>query len=91
METNKRKILWADDEIDLLRPHHLFLGDKVFVMAPRPGRIEEAYELPFAEVGLDVDPRELKASSEFIEKREELLSMIWGMEEQIMGHEGEIS
>ncbi len=69
----------------------LFLGDKVFVMAPRPGRIEEAYELPFAEVGLDVDPRELKASSEFIEKREELLSMIWGMEEQIMGHEGEIS
>jgi len=38
-------------------------------------------------VGLSVDPRELKASPEFIEKREELLSMIWDMEEQIMGHE----
>ena len=65
----------------------LFLGDQLFVMAPRPGRIEKVYNLPFAEVGLDVDPRELKASPEFIEKREELLSMIWGMEEQIMGHE----
>ena len=66
----------------------LFLGDKLFVMAPRPGRIEKAYELPFAEVGLTTDPRKLKASAEFIEKREELLSMIWDMEEQIMGHEG---
>ena len=28
---------------------------------------------------------------QFIEKREELLSMIWGMEEQIMGHEGGMS
>ncbi len=69
----------------------LFLGDKLFVMAPRPGRIEKAYELPFAEVGLTTDPRKLKASAEFIEKREELLSMIWGMEEQIMGHEGGMS
>ena len=69
----------------------LFLGDRLFVMAPRPGRIEKAYELPFAEVGLTSDPRKLKASAEFIEKREELLSMIWGMEEQIMGHEGGMS
>ena len=69
----------------------LFLGDKLFVMAPRPGRIEKAYELPFADVGLTTDPRKLKASAEFIEKREELLSMIWGMEEQIMGHEGGMS
>ena len=69
----------------------LYLGDKLFVMAPRPGRIERIYELPFAEVGLHVDPRELKASPEFIEKREELLSLIWEMEEQIMGHEGAVS
>ncbi len=66
----------------------LFLGDRLFVMAPRPGRVEKEYELPFAEVGLSVNSRELKASPEFIEKREELLSMIWEMEEQIMGHEG---
>jgi|TARA_B100001971_G_scaffold204716_1_gene221199 taurine transport system ATP-binding protein len=69
----------------------LFLGDKLLVMAPRPGRIEQAHELPFAEVGLTSDPRKLKASAEFIEKREELLSMIWAMEEQIMGHEGSMS
>lgn len=65
----------------------LYLGDKLFVMAPRPGRIEYTYELPFAEKGLDVEPRELKASPEFIEKREEILSLIWEMEEEIMGHE----
>ncbi len=66
----------------------LFLGDKLFVMAPRPGRIEYTYELPFAEIGLDVEPRDLKASPEFIERREEILSLIWEMEEQIMGHDG---
>ena len=67
----------------------LYLGDKLFVMAPRPGRIEHVYELPFAEQGLEVEPRELKASPEFIAKREEILSLIWEMEEQIMGQEGE--
>ena len=66
----------------------LFLGDRLFVMAPRPGRIEREYELPFAKLGLTEDPRELKNSPEFIEKREEILSLIWEMEEQIMGHEG---
>ncbi len=66
----------------------LYLGDKLFVMAPRPGRVERTYELPFANIGLEVEPRELKASPEFIEKREEILSLIWEMEEQIMGHEG---
>ncbi len=66
----------------------LYLGDRLFVMAPRPGRIERDYELPFAETGLHVEPRELKASPEFIERREEILSLIWEMEEQIMGHEG---
>lgn len=63
----------------------LYLGDRLFVMAPRPGRIERDYELPFAEQGLHVDTREMKASPEFIEKREEVLSLIWEMEEEIMG------
>lgn len=67
----------------------LYLGDRLFVMAPRPGRVEREYELPFARQGLEVEPRELKASPDFIEKREEILSLIWEMEEQIMGHEGE--
>ena len=63
----------------------LYLGDRLFVMAPRPGRVERDYELPFAAQGLEVEPRELKASAPFIEKREEILSIIWEMEEEIMG------
>ena len=33
MEPN-RKVLWADDEIELLRPHHLFLNEKGFKVTP---------------------------------------------------------
>ena len=68
----------------------LFLGDRLFVMAPRPGRIEKQYELPFAKMGLTHNVRELKTSPEFIERREEILSLIWEMEEEIMGHQGEV-
>ncbi|MCP4757733.1 MAG: ABC transporter ATP-binding protein [Proteobacteria bacterium] len=64
----------------------LFLGERLFVMAPRPGRIVKEYRLPFADRGLTENPRDIKASSEFIGKREEILSMIWEMEEEIMGH-----
>ena len=63
----------------------LFLGEKLVVMAPRPGRIEKIYELPFARQGRTKSPRDIKASAEFVEKREEILSMIWEMEEEIMG------
>ena len=66
----------------------LYLGDQLFVMAPRPGRIERVYDLPFAQQALTADARELKASPEFIEAREEILSLIWEMEEQIMGTTG---
>jgi len=85
--------LWSETGKTIVLVTHsveeaLYLGDRMFVMAPRPGRIEKEYELPFAQIGLDVEPRELKASPEFVETREEVLSMIWEMEEQIMGHEG---
>ena len=63
----------------------LFLGERVFVMAPRPGRIEREYRLPFAKRGLSESLRDIKVTSEFTEKREEILSMIWEMEEEIMG------
>ncbi len=66
----------------------LYLGDQLFVMAPRPGRIERVYNLPFAEQALTADARELKTSPEFIQTREEILTMIWEMEEQIMGTAG---
>jgi CheY-like chemotaxis protein len=34
MDANKRKILWADDEIELLRPHHLFLSERGYEVTP---------------------------------------------------------
>ena len=66
----------------------LYLGDQLFVMAPRPGRIERTYSLPFAQEALTADARELKTSQQFIDTREEILTMIWEMEEQIMGTGG---
>ena len=62
----------------------LFLGERLVVMAPRPGRIHKEYELPFAEQGVEGDARAIKAQPAFIEAREEILSMIWEMEEEIM-------
>ena len=63
----------------------LLLGERLLVMAPRPGRIHKEYRLPFAERGVDQDLREVKKSEGFAETREEILSMIWEMEEEIMG------
>jgi taurine transport system ATP-binding protein len=63
----------------------LLLGERLFVMAPRPGRIHKEYRLPFASLGLKKDLREIKNNKEFISKREEILTMIWDMEEEIMG------
>lgn len=64
----------------------LYLGQRLIVMAPRPGRILEAFRLPFAEQSFSMAAREVKASPEFVRRREEILSMIWSMEEEIMGH-----
>ncbi len=63
----------------------LLLGERLLVMAPRPGRIHKEYNLPFADMGVDQDLRLVKKTAEFGEKREEILSMIWDMEEEIMG------
>ena len=63
----------------------LLLGERLYVMAPRPGRIHKEYNLPFAEMGLTQDLREIKKNKEFSSTREEILSMIWNMEEEIMG------
>ena len=63
----------------------LLLGERLLVMAPRPGRIHKEYRLPFAEMGVGQDLREVKKHPEFAERREEILGMIWDMEEEIMG------
>ena len=86
--------LWKDTGKTIILITHsveeaLFLGERLVVMAPRPGRIEKEYQLPFADRGLEENPRDIKASSDFTEYREEILSMIWNMEEEIMGRAGE--
>ncbi|CAA6821439.1 MAG: Taurine transport ATP-binding protein TauB [uncultured Thiotrichaceae bacterium] len=63
----------------------LLLGERLLVMAPRPGRIHKEYRLPFADMGVDADLREVKKHPDYSAKREEILSMIWDMEEEIMG------
>ena len=63
----------------------LLLGERLFVMAPRPGRIHKEYQLPFAEWGLGRSLRDIKLEKEFSAVREEILTMIWNMEEEIMG------
>ena len=64
----------------------LLLGERLFVMAPRPGRIHREYRLPFAEMGLTQSLRAIKQEDEFSKIREEILTMIWDMEEEIMGN-----
>jgi taurine transport system ATP-binding protein len=38
-------------------------------------------------MGLNGDLREIKNNEDFVIKREEILTMIWDMEEEIMGKE----
>lgn len=63
----------------------LLLGERLLVMAPRPGRIHKEYRLPFADMGVGADLREVKKHPDYNKTREEILSMIWEMEEEIMG------
>ena len=82
--------LWKDTGKTILLITHsveeaLFLGERLIVMAPRPGRIEREFRLPFPEQALSQPAREVKAGPDFVATREEVLSMIWNMEEEIMG------
>lgn len=63
----------------------LLLGERLIVMAPRPGRIHKEYNLPFAQQAINKDIREVKKQTDFSSTREQILSMIWEMEEEIMG------
>ena len=63
----------------------LLLGERLLVMAPRPGRIHKEYRLPFADLGVGQALREVKKHPDFGTTREEILGMIWDMEEEIMG------
>ena len=82
--------LWDETKKTIILITHsveeaLLLGARVLVMAPRPGRIHKEYRLPFAALGVGADLREIKQHDEFGPRREEILAMIWDMEEEIMG------
>ena len=60
----------------------LFMGTKLIVMSPRPGRITHRFDLPFSRRFLEGSPaRAVKASPEFIEIREKVLGIIFADEE----------
>ena len=69
----------------------LFLGSRLIVMSPRPGRITHTYELDFNRRFLETgDARAIKSSPDFIRMRETILGIIYGDEravrEQEMAH-----
>ena len=60
----------------------LFMGTKLIVMSPRPGRIAHRFDLPFSRQFLAGTPaRTVKASREFIDLREQVLEIIFSDEE----------
>jgi len=61
----------------------LFMGTKLIVMSPRPGRITHRFDLPFsARFMAGATAREVKASPDFIKLREEELTIIFADEEE---------
>lgn len=62
----------------------LFLGSRLIVMSPRPGRITHTYELDFNRRFLaEGNARAIKSSPDFIQMRETVLGIIYGDELQV--------
>jgi taurine transport system ATP-binding protein len=60
----------------------LFMGTKLIVMSPRPGRITHRFDLDFSRRFLaGQDARTVKSSPDFIKMRETVLKIIFGDEE----------
>lgn len=60
----------------------LFMGTKLIVMSPRPGRITHVFDLPFSrQFEAGTPARQVKAAPEFIELRERVLKIIFADEE----------
>jgi taurine transport system ATP-binding protein len=64
----------------------LFMGTRLVVMSPRPGRIIHTFDLNFSTQYLNgADARAVKASPEFIKMREKVLKIIFSDEETAGG------
>jgi len=64
----------------------LFMGTKLVVMSPRPGRITHTFDLDFGRRFLDGQgARSVKAAPDFIAMRELVLKIIFGDEEAVGG------
>jgi taurine transport system ATP-binding protein len=60
----------------------LFMGTRLIVMSPRPGRITHVFDLPFSrQFQAGAPARHVKASPEFIALREKVLNIIFADEE----------
>lgn len=79
--------IWADTHKSVFFITHsveeaLFMGTSLIVMSPRPGRITHRFDLPFSRRFLEgASARQVKAAPDFIELREEVLSIIFADEE----------
>jgi taurine transport system ATP-binding protein len=62
----------------------LFMGTRLIVMSPRPGRITHIFDLPFSrQFQSGVPARQVKAAPEFIALREQVLNIIFADEEAV--------
>lgn len=69
----------------------LFLGSRLIVMSPRPGRITHTYDLDFNRRYLaSGNAREIKSSPDFIAMREVVLNIIYGDERANAALEAEL-
>ena len=79
--------IWADTHKSVFFITHsveeaLFMGTSLIVMSPRPGRITHRFDLPFSRRFLEgASARQVKAAPDFIDLREEVLSIIFADEE----------
>jgi taurine transport system ATP-binding protein len=64
----------------------LFMGSRLIVMSPRPGRVTHTFELDFCHRYFETrDARAVKASADFIAMREKVLAIIFGDEMALGG------
>jgi len=78
--------VWRSSEMTVLFITHsveeaVYLGTRVVVMSSRPGRVIESIATPFARQQGERDIRAIKSSPAFVEMREHILGLIWGVAE----------